>query len=79
MNITNQPGFEEREARSRAVARAVARIADKPGYEPEIVFEGAVRGACAALIARGVSVADVSKMLVNSGRLIATIDQDNES
>ncbi|GES43147.1 hypothetical protein RsS62_23990 [Rhizobium dioscoreae] len=70
---------EERQRKSKAVARAVARLSDNLGYEPEIVFEGAVRGACAVLISHGVTPADVSRLLTNSGRLIETLDQDNES
>ena len=70
---------DERQRKSKAVARAVARLSDNLGYEPEIVFEGAVRGACAVLISNGITPADVSRLLINSGRLIGTLDQDNES
>jgi hypothetical protein len=69
----------DRLRKSKAVARAVAGLTHKLGYEPDIVFEGALRGACAVLIANGVTPADVSRLLINSGRLIETLDQDNES
>ncbi len=65
-----------RQQKSRAVAHSVARLADKPGYDADIVFEGAIRGACAALLARGATNEDVANLLKNSGRFIATLDQD---
>ncbi len=73
MNITDQPTFAERDAKSKAVARAVSRLADKPGYDADIVFEGALLGACAALLSRGASNDDVAKLLENSGRFIRTL------
>ncbi|GAJ94347.1 hypothetical protein [Rhizobium rhizogenes] len=79
MNITDQPTFAERDAKSKAVARAVSRLADNLGYDADIVFEGALLGACAALLSRGASNDDVAKLLENSGRFIRTLDQDNES
>ncbi|WP_430250644.1 hypothetical protein [Neorhizobium sp. DAR64860/K0K1] len=63
--------------RSTAVARAVASLGDKLGYDADIVFEGAVRGAAALMLTRGATPADVANLLENSGRLVGTLDQDN--
>lgn len=69
--------IEQRNRQSRSVAVAVARLVDKLGYDPEIVFEGAMRGAIAALMAQGVSLADIGNLLKNASRLVGTLDQDN--
>lgn len=68
---------DTRLSRSTAVARAVASLGDKLGYDADIVFEGAVRGAAALMLTRGATPADVAKLLESSGRLIGTLDQNN--
>ncbi|MBO0140215.1 hypothetical protein JZX87_03415 [Agrobacterium sp. Ap1] len=76
--MTDHPAnIDARVARSTAVARAVANLGDKLGYDADIVFEGAVRGAAALMLARGATPADVAKLLESSGRLIGTLDQNN--
>ncbi|NSY99698.1 hypothetical protein G6M70_20235 [Agrobacterium tumefaciens] len=76
----NSPLTDEiRAEQSKAVARAVANLFSKLDFEPEIVFEGAVRGAAAALLAAGVSAPDVGRLLENSGRFVSTLDQGNDS
>jgi hypothetical protein len=75
----NSPLTDEvRAQQSKAVARAVANLFSKLDFEPEIVFEGAVRGAAAAMMAAGVSAPDVGRLLENSGRFISTLDQGND-
>lgn len=78
-NAMNIPLTDEvRAQQSKAVARAVANLFSKLDFEPEIVFEGAVRGAAAAMMAAGVSAPDVGRLLENSGRFISTLDQGND-
>ncbi len=71
------PVNPEREAKSKAVAKAVAALGDKLGYDPDIVFEGAVRGAAALMLSRGTSAADVAQLFEKCARMIGTLDQDN--
>lgn len=67
----------ERAAKSKAVAKAVAALGDKLGYDPDIVFEGAVRGAAALMLSRGTSAAEVCQLFEKCARTIGTLDQDN--
>ncbi len=69
--------LDPREARSKAVARAVSRLGHRLGYDADIVFEGAIRGATALMLSRGASPSEVSKLLETSARLVGTLDQDN--
>lgn len=79
MTHTQNSADQIRATQSRAVARSVARLVDKLGYDADVVFEGAIRGACAAMMARGASHDEVARLLENSGRFIRTLDQDNEA
>jgi dihydroxyacid dehydratase/phosphogluconate dehydratase len=71
---TTQPNFDKREARSKAVARAVMRLSERLQYQPEVVFEGAIRGAAALLIANGSSPEEVAELLANAGEQVRAID-----
>lgn len=77
MTSTTDTNDAERAAKSKAVASSVANLGNKLGYEPDIVFEGAVRGAAALLLSRGTSAADVAQLFEKCARLIVTLDQDN--
>jgi hypothetical protein len=61
--------------RSKAVARAVASLVTKQGFSPDLVFEGAIRGAASQLLATGSTVEQVAVMLEQSARHIRRAGQ----
>lgn len=65
---------ELRESRSRAIAKAVVSLHERKGYEPELVFEGAIRGAAALLMSQNCTPGDVAKLLSDAAEEIRTVD-----
>lgn len=59
-----------------AVQNAVSNLIIKLGYPSEVVFEGAVKGACAAVLAEGASTADVGVMLEDFAEAIRNVPDD---
>ena len=60
------------EQQSQAVARAVSNLATKLGYSPEVIFEGAMYGAAAVMMASGVpahAVGDLFEEVAENFRL----------
>lgn len=65
---------ERRQSVSNAIAKATVSLHEKKGYAPELVFEGAVRGAAALLMSNGCSPEEVAVLLEDAGRAIRSVD-----
>lgn len=65
---------ERRERASRAIAKAIVSLHEKQGHPPELVFEGAVRGAASLLMAHGSTPDEVCRLFEEVGQEMRAVD-----
>ena len=66
---------DERAAQVLSVQTAVSNLIIKLGYDPDVVAEGAMKGAAASLIATGSSTKDVGKVFEDFGFALRDVDE----
>ncbi len=68
------PETEMRDRASRAIAKALIGLHERGEFPPELVFEGAIRGAAALLLSKGVTPEEVSKLIEDAADEIRRVD-----
>ncbi len=66
---------QAREALLKSVTTAVGALFEKRGIDPAVVFEGAIRGGAAALIAAGATPKDVADVLTEFASAFSELEQ----
>lgn len=68
------PEIEMRDRASRAIAKALIGLHERGEFPPELVFEGAIRGASALLMSKGASSEEVAKLIEDAADEVRRVD-----